>query len=83
MDVSASVSGEAKGGSFGDEGCSSLGEGLLSLEEGLFSEANAMLGLTSSGVCSLGMSGAVVFWGTKSKICLESNTKKKLKVILD
>lgn len=73
MDVSASVSGEAKGGSFFAGGCSSLGlfslgeglfslgEGLFSLGEELFSAEKAMLGLTSSGVCSLRMSGAVVF----------------------
>lgn len=54
MDVSASVSGEASGGSFAAGGGSSLGAELFSA---------AMLGLTSSGVCSLGMSGAVVFCG--------------------
>lgn len=54
MDASASVSGEARGGTFVAAGCSSLGEGLFSAEA-------AMLGLASSGVCSLGISGAVVF----------------------
>lgn len=54
MEVSASVSGEARGGTFSTGGCSSVGEGL-------FSAVSAMLGLASSGVCSLGMSGAVVF----------------------
>lgn len=53
-DASASVSGEARGGTFGAGGSSSLGEELFSAEA-------AMLGLASSGVCSLGMSGAVVF----------------------
>lgn len=54
MDVSASVSGEARGGTLVAGGCSSLGEGLFSAEA-------AILGLASSGVCSLGMSGAVGF----------------------
>lgn len=51
MDASASVSGEARGGTLEAAGCSSLGEGRFS----------AMLGLVSSGVCSLGMRGAEVF----------------------
>lgn len=55
MDVSASVSGEARGGTLGAGGCSSLGEELFSAEA-------AMLGLVSSGVCSFLTSGAVVFW---------------------
>ena len=59
MDVSPSASGEAKGGSFGAGGCSSLVEELFSL--GLFSAEAAIHGFASSGVCSLGMSGAVVF----------------------
>lgn len=54
MEVSASVSGEARGGTFVAAGCSSFGEAFFSAEA-------AMLGLASSGVCSLGMSGAVVF----------------------
>lgn len=59
IDASASVSGEARGGSLEAGGSSSLGEQLFSAEA-------AMLGLASSGVCSLGISGAVVFCKQKT-----------------
>ena len=55
MDASTSVSGEARGGTlWAVDSDSSVREVLISVEV-------AMLGLASSGVCSLGMSGAVGF----------------------
>lgn len=60
MEASTSVSGEARGGTLAGVGGFSLGEGLLFSAWAM--AESAMLGLASSGVCSLGMSGAVVFY---------------------
>ena len=55
------VSGDFEGVGSGDFGGVPGDGGFSSLGEWLFSGKAAMLGFASSGVCSLGISGAVVF----------------------